>query len=157
MEHCDDCAQKYVIEDAGYRPLCVPCQIARAYHPQVMTRYGFPVDEDLKELVEMLNDNDIRTGNSCQNQGPKLNNVTWIDFCSYANVKKLLLLMKAGDRNLYDYFQQFGKWSICLDDDSDDKDVSPSFGVRFPAKDLANVTRQFAKLAVPRTNGHESL
>jgi hypothetical protein len=34
------------------------CQIARADHPQIVTRYGFPVDEDLKALVEMLNDNE---------------------------------------------------------------------------------------------------
>jgi len=64
--------------------------------------------------------------------------------------------MKAGDRNVYDYFQQFGKWRICLDDDSDDEDVSPSSGVRFPARDLVDVTRQSIKLAIPLTSEHES-
>lgn len=155
MEHCDDCAKWYIFEDAGCRPICMSCQIARADHPQVVTRYGFPVDEDLKELVEMLNDNDIRTSNSCQNQGPKLDNVSWIAFPSYADVKRLLLLIKGGDRNLYDYLQLFGKWSICLDDDSDDETISPTFGLRFPAKDLADVTRQFTKLAGPLTSDHE--
>jgi len=51
MEHCDDCEQQYVTEDAGYRPICISCHIARADHPQAITRHGFPVDEDFKDLV----------------------------------------------------------------------------------------------------------
>lgn len=95
----------------------------------------------------MLNDNDIKTSNSCQDQGIQLNYVTWINFESYGDVERLLLLMKGGDRTLYDYFQVHGDWSIGLDDESDDEDVYPSFSVRFPAKHLADVTRQFIEIS----------
>ena len=149
-EQCCDCAQEYVLEDANFRPICMPCQMTKARHRQVMTKYGFPVDVNLKNLVEFFNDNDIKTNNSCENQGVQLNHATWIEFASYDDLQRLLRMMKAcdDDRELYEYFQQFGNWSVCLDDESDDEDVYPSFSLRFPAKHLPTITRQFTKLAV---------
>lgn len=146
METCSECSQQYDFEKAGFRYMCVPCQISRAHHPQVITKFGFPVDRELKELVEILNDLHISTSNSCQDQGPELDNVTWIMFATYEDTELLLLLMKQNDRSLYEYFQTSGKWSMCLDDESDDEDVYPSFSVRFPSEHLAAITQQFAQM-----------
>ena len=139
MAQCYDCKGVYDIAKAGYRPLCVKCQVALAGHPQVITKYGFPVDEDVKDLVEFLNDRKIWTSNSCQNQGPTLNHVTWIEFMSHDVVFRLLQCIRKEDAQLYEYLHQHAKCSLDVDDE-DVEEVQYYYELRFPAEDLSYVT-----------------
>lgn len=151
MHQCCDCDEVYDMAKAGYRPLCLRCQVDRAEHPQVFTKYGFPVDKDIKDLVEFLNDRKIETCNSCQNQGPELNDVSWIHFRSHDAVVRLLQCISKEDKRLDEYLYQHGNWHETIDGDSssddDDGDVKEvHYHLRFPAEDLSYVTSRVLHL-----------
>ena len=147
MEQCCDCKEVYDFAKAGYRPLCLRCQVDNAEHPQVFTKYGFPVDRDIKDLVEFLNDREIETCNSCQNQGPELNHVTWIHFRSPDEVLRLMQCINKEDTRLHEYLHQHGNWHETMAYDSDDDDFEEVHcHLRFPAEDLSYVTSRVLHL-----------
>lgn len=74
------------------RALCKECIVAGADHPQVITRHGIFVDEDLKDVIEWLFDHDILTSNSCQGDDGEC---CWIQFESCEDEQSLLALAAA--------------------------------------------------------------
>ena len=111
-------------------------------HKQVITKFGFLVDEKLKDIIELLNDNNYYTVNSCQNQ-EHLNNVTWICFDADV-VNDFMIKIFAKNIELYDYLS-YSDWEIICDVDHEfNGQVLTS--LRFPSKDLEGITKTLKQI-----------
>lgn len=136
MQSCYGCEEQFDVAKAGFRGYCRDCQLVDRDHKQVMTRYGFTVDEKLVDIIVLLNDKGYLTENSCQDQ-EHLGHKTWIQFSDHDEVKQLLRLIRTMDREFYEFMAHEAEWTICFDEDSDDvPNVYSSLGLRFPSKHL---------------------
>ena len=146
-ERCDHC-QKPLSDDG--RLNCLECQVANAKHKQIITKGGFPVDEQLVKLIEFLNDNNVMTLNSCQDNTKKR---AWIQVSDQDDLKTLLMMAKLNDCELEDVFLDEKHWSMCFDEDSfaedlenfdisgDRPEMHISYSWRFPADQIETVTK----------------
>lgn len=73
---CISCDAKYDLVGAGYRALCLACQVKETTHEQLRSDFGFFVDGNMLSLVNALNRADILTSNSCECEDPDMPN-TW--------------------------------------------------------------------------------
>jgi hypothetical protein len=87
-------------------------------------------------LIEILNENDIYTNNSCQEQ-KHMSNMTWICFNGDC-VGKLMKLIFKKDIKLYDYLS-VSHWEILFDRDHM-YNGKHHISLRFPSQDLDYVT-----------------
>jgi len=111
-------------------------------HKQVETKFGFFVDEEIKDLIELLNDNAFYTNNSCQEQ-EHCNHETWICFNENIANKFMKKIFKL-DLILYDYLS-YCEWDIIFDLDHLNKGKSVT-SLRFPYKDLDHVTTRLKRI-----------
>jgi len=111
-------------------------------HKQVNTKYGFSVDEKLKDLIELLIENGFDTNNSCQEQ-THLNNVTWISFNGEV-VHGLMKEVFKKNIKFYDYLSN-ATWKIVFDLDHI-YDGENSISLRFPSEDLLYVNKCFREI-----------
>ena len=86
---CYTCVAVLTENDNG-RAACLDCQMKNAKHPQVLTKFGFPVDEKLVDLIETFTGLGIHTSNSCQDK----NGIAWISFADHAHLRLFALVKK---------------------------------------------------------------
>lgn len=128
MQTCDGCKTSYDRGAAGGRLYCKGCQLTRvADHTQVMTKYGFAVDEELADVIVLLNDNGFVTENSCQQQ-TQVGNKTWIQFSYYDEVMDLLRRINKNDPDFFEFLvsNSASEWRMVIDEDYEDSDVNDS-------------------------------
>ena len=120
-----------------------------------MKQFGFLVDENMLEIIELFNDYDFDTNNSCQNQyfnylkkADIKNNVSWICFDDSSAIEDIMNILDKFDSNLF--MELHDKWSVVIgypddDDEDDDNDnrIRVGASLRFPSKDLSRITKAF--------------
>jgi len=142
LEHgryiCHRCKVTGSYDDNNGRAYCIPCQMAIAQHPQVMTKGGFPVDEKLKDIIEAFYDLDIETNNSCQENKE---GICWIIFSSYYDFDTFVQRLANRDISLEDMSIDADTVTICFDEDEDYVETFMNFSWRFPLDQLEAYTK----------------
>lgn len=111
-------------------------------HKQSLTNFGVYVDEEIKDLIEILNENNFYTNNSCQCQSFN-NNKTWICFEGFV-VNELMKEIFKHDKKLFEYLIN-SEWDIVHDVDYEN-DGEMCISLRFPYNDLKYITESFQNI-----------
>ncbi len=117
-------------------------------HKQEYTEYGFAVDEEMVDIINIFQVNKIYTNNSCQEQTgnvPKeYKNKTWICFDGLKDVERLFDMCDINVK-FHKYLRE-QIWDVVLDSDNFEDHVtnvdSYNYSLRFPHDDLLYFTNE---------------